>query len=183
MKKLYLILIIVIVGLLLGIKTSCIEYDIIEGERIDENNCIVTIIPLIDEEEIEEPEEVLQPIEPMRELISNEWTSLGICRITTYCPCESCCGDYALTRPLDENGSPIVYTASGALAISGITVAVDPRIIPYGTEVMIDGHVYIAQDCGGGVKGTHIDIYCDDHDTALSFKWNSQEVFVRRKDI
>ena len=39
-----------------------------------------------------------------------------------------------------------------AVASSQHTIAVDPRVIPYGTRVMINGVVYIAEDKGGGVK-------------------------------
>ena len=59
--------------------------------------------------------------------------------ITAYCPCEKCCGVYATNRQKDENGNDIVLTASGKEAKAGRTVAVDPRYIPYGTEIIIDG--------------------------------------------
>lgn len=46
-------------------------------------------------------------------------------------------------------------------AIEGHTIAVDPTIIPYGTEVIIDGRVFVAEDCGGAVKGNVIDIFVE----------------------
>lgn len=56
-------------------------------------------------------------------------------------------------------------TATGTTVRKG-TVAVDPKVIPYGTRMFIvssDGrHVYgiaTAEDCGGGVKDKHIDLY------------------------
>lgn len=96
--------------------------------------------------------------------------------LTAYCPCSKCCGTYALNRPKDENGNDIVYTASGERAKSNYTIAVDPNTIPYGTEVIINGHTYKAQDCGGAVKGKHIDIYFDNHQDALNF--GRQESYV-----
>lgn len=58
-------------------------------------------------------------------------------------------------------------TATGTYARVG-AVAVDPKVIPYGTRMFIvsdDGeYVYgiaTAEDCGGGVKGNHIDLYFD----------------------
>lgn len=60
-------------------------------------------------------------------------------------------------------------TATGTYARVG-EVAVDPRVVPYGTRMFIvsnDGeYVYgiaTAEDCGGGVKGKHIDLYFDTH--------------------
>ncbi|MFR1857426.1 3D domain-containing protein [[Clostridium] innocuum] len=38
-------------------------------------------------------------------------------------------------------------------------MAVDPDVIPLGSKVLIDGHVYVAEDVGGAVKGNVIDIY------------------------
>ncbi|OCN03562.1 hypothetical protein A4S06_05220 [Erysipelotrichaceae bacterium MTC7] len=52
-------------------------------------------------------------------------------------------------------------TSTGAYATEGTTIAVDPTVIPYGTEVVIDGHTYVAQDCGGAVKGNVIDIFVE----------------------
>ena len=77
--------------------------------------------------------------------------------ITAYCPCAKCCGE--------TNG----ITASGTKAKQGRTVAVDPRYIPYGTEIIIDGQTYIAEDCGGAIKGERLDIYFDSHSEALNF--------------
>lgn len=117
-------------------------------------------------EEVEEPE----PIET--------WTSLGTFALTAYCSCETCCGYWATIRPQDENGNPIVYTASGAVAEAGITIAVDPDIIPYGTTVKINDHLYIAQDTGGAIDGNRIDVYHDNHQEARKFGRQQAEVFV-----
>ena len=55
-------------------------------------------------------------------------------------------------------------TASGTTIEVGRTVAVDPSIIPYGTVLYIEGYgIRIAEDCGGSVKGHHIDIAVHTH--------------------
>lgn len=76
---------------------------------------------------------------------------------TAYCPCKKCCGK--------TDG----ITSTGAKATAGRTIAVDPSIIPYGTEVIINGHTYVAEDCGGAVKGNDIDIFFNSHEEALQF--------------
>lgn len=89
---------------------------------------------------------------------------------TAYCSCPICCGKYAYNRP---NG--IVYGASGRELIEGYSIAVDPSVIPYGSVIKSeDGTEYRADDCGGAIKGNHIDIYFADHQKAL--KWGKQTI-------
>lgn len=72
-------------------------------------------------------------------------------KITAYCPCKECSGGYGN------------HTATGTIARANYTIAVDPSVIKYGTKIKIDGITYTAEDCGGGVKGKHIDIYFNNH--------------------
>lgn len=74
---------------------------------------------------------------------------LGTFKITGYCPCRKCSEGFGKR------------TASGRVAVSGRTVAVDPRAIPLGTHLLINGQEYIAEDVGGAVKNKHIDIFFD----------------------
>lgn len=117
------------------------------------------------EVEIETDKEVdTQAIKPV---------SLGEFKLTGYCSCEKCCGIWANNRP---NG--VVYGAIGEELKENYSIAVDPVVIPYRTEVVINGHVYKAQDCGGAIKGNRIDIYFEDHDEALEFGVQYEEVFI-----
>ena len=77
---------------------------------------------------------------------------LGVFKITHYCPCSICCGPYA-------NG----ITSTGVTATTNHTIAVDPSQIPYGSKVVINGQVYVAEDCGGAIKTNCIDIYVATH--------------------
>ena len=104
--------------------------------------------------------------------------SLGEYRLTAYCPCEKCCGPYAADRPVDDFGNELVIGASGTLLEAGKSIAVDPTIIPYGTKVVINGHEYIAQDCGGAIKGNRIDIYFENHEETEAFGVQYMEVFT-----
>ena len=93
------------------------------------------------------------------------WQSIGACRITHYCACEKCCGK--------STG----VTASGKLVSMGRTVAVDPSVIPLGSEVLINGVCYIAEDVG--VRGKAVDIYIESHDQALHMGTYTAEVSWR----
>lgn len=105
-------------------------------------------------------------------------TNLGEFRLTAYCSCEKCCGKWALNRPVDENGNEIVRGSTGNRLIAGWSIAVDPKVIPYGSEVEINGHTYIAHDTGGAIKGNRIDVYFDSHEAALQFGVKHAEVFL-----
>ena len=62
----------------------------------------------------------------------------------------------------------------------GRTIAVDPEVIPLGSEVMIDGKVYIAEDTGGAIKGNKIDLFVGTEADAIQYGVQTHEVFVRR---
>ena len=98
-----------------------------------------------------------------------EMVSLGVFRITYYTNSIECCGK--------TDG----VTKSGAIARSNHTIAVDPEVIQLGTEVMIGGTVYTAEDIGGAVKGKVIDIYVDDLSAGRPFDAGEMEVFILRK--
>lgn len=90
------------------------------------------------------------------------WQNIGEFKITYYWPGE------------DSYGTA---TSTGAVATEGRTVAVDPEIIPYGTEIMIDGHIYIAEDTGYALKGNRtIDIFVNDPKEEMYYT----SVYIRR---
>lgn len=81
---------------------------------------------------------------------------LGRFKITHYC-CEKydhiCGGGKGVTR-LETPVRPGV-------------ISVDPKIIPLGSKVMINGKVYTAEDTGGRIKGNVIDMAVSTHQQAL----------------
>lgn len=93
---------------------------------------------------------------------------IGDFRLTTYCSCYKCCDKWALNRPKDENGKEIVYGAAGIRLVEGVSIAVDPDVISYGTVVEFDGKTWIAHDTGGAIKGARIDVYFESHERALN---------------
>lgn len=70
-------------------------------------------------------------------------------------------------------------TSTGTKPTPGRTIAVDPSVISYGQEVIIDGHTYIAEDCGGAIKGNRIDILFATHEEALAYGKRTKEVIIR----
>lgn len=92
---------------------------------------------------------------------------MGTFRITHYCQCSICCGPWA-------NG----ITATGVTATTNRTIAVDPSQIPYGTKVVINGQVYVAEDCGGAITENCIDIYVASHEEGESKGVYYTDVYV-----
>lgn len=83
--------------------------------------------------------------------------SIGMFQITYYCK-----EDY----PHICNDGDAAQTATGTVPTPGRTIAVDPDVIPYGTEVLIGDVSYIAEDCGQAIKGNRIDICVSTHEEA-----------------
>lgn len=72
-------------------------------------------------------------------------------------------------------------TASGIPAEFGI-VAVDPRVIPLGTSLYIEGYGYaLAADTGGAIKGNRIDLCFDSRDEANAFGRRKVRVHILGK--
>ena len=96
---------------------------------------------------------------------------MGDFELTAYCSCDKCCGKWS-------DGC----TATGTNPVQGRTIAVDEDVIPYGSEVIINGHTYIAEDCGGSIVGQKIDIYFDSHEEAERFGVQSGHVILKVGD-
>lgn len=154
-----LVLVAICAALCIRIDHVCREVEAVraeqeaQGEHLDAIDCW-----LVDIEQRTEEIEAQPKLE-----------SLGEFTLTAYCGAACCCGQYA-------NG----LTATGTTATEGRTIAVDPRVIPYGSKVIINGHEYIAEDCGGAIKGNRIDVYFDSHAAALDFGRQTAEVYIVR---
>lgn len=115
--------------------------------------------------------EPLQP-EPVpaesEQVAEPEPESLGLFKLTAYCPCAKCCGAWA-------DG----LTFTGTTATAGRTIAVDPSVIPLGSTVIINGKEYVAEDIGGAIKGDRIDVFFATHDDALQFGVQYADVKIK----
>lgn len=86
---------------------------------------------------------------------------------TAYCPCAKCCG---------PNASGI--TSSGHPAERGV-IAVDPRVIPMGSRVYVEGYGFaVAADTGSAIRGARIDVCFGTHEEALRWGMRRLKVYV-----
>lgn len=146
-------------------------------EDIDSEEWFVTDDPNYISPSVQQTE-ITEPPETKPEKQESALVSLGKFKLTAYCGCRKCCGKYADNRPVDEDGNVIVTGSIGVRLYAGVSIAVDPRVIPYHTQVVINGHTYTAHDTGGNIKGNRIDVYFDNHDEAWDFGTQYAEVFV-----
>lgn len=72
-------------------------------------------------------------------------------------------------------------TSTGKKPRPNHTVAVDPRVIPYGSKVVIRGKTYVAEDCGGGIKGKSIDVYFATDAECVRFGRQKAVVYLVKK--
>ena len=115
--------------------------------------------------------EVVEPPQVSPEPAEPTWAEY---EATAYCSCEKCCGTWAENRT-----DGVVYTASGAVAQEGVTIAADWDVLPPGTVVYIDGlGERVVQDRGGAIKGNTVDVYFEDHDEALVFGRQAVRLYI-----
>lgn len=76
------------------------------------------------------------------------------------------------------------YSATGRRTATGTnpgvgTIAVDPRVIPLGTRLYVDGYGYgVAQDTGGSIVGNKIDVFMESKAAARSWGVRTKQVFI-----
>lgn len=94
----------------------------------------------------------------------------GEFKLTAYCPCYKCSEGYGYS------------TATGVKAKANHTIAVDPKVIPYGTKVIIEINgerkMYVAEDCGGAIKKKRIDIFFETHSETNKFGVRKGKVYI-----
>jgi len=88
---------------------------------------------------------------------------LGEFKLTAYCACAICCGQWA-------DG----ITASGTVATEGRTVAMAG--VPLGTKLVVNGVIFTVED--RGTPYGHIDIFMNDHNRCLQFGVGSAKVYM-----
>lgn len=96
----------------------------------------------------------------------------GIFEITGYCNDERCTG-----KNVGDKGYGI--TKSGKVTKWG-TVAVDPKVIPLGTKLKIEGFdtMFVSEDIGSAIKKNKIDIWFPTHQDALNWGRQKRKVWI-----
>jgi 3D (Asp-Asp-Asp) domain-containing protein len=159
-----LVIPLVILSLTVGLIVAQISFNLAVGYRLQQLESQISPI----EVEIDDSDEV-NPLEMetvSRGPVERNLVSLGSFNISYYCKCEKCCGK--------TDG----ITFTGANAAPNHTIAVDPDLIPLGTQLMIDGILYTAEDTGGAIQGNRVDIFVESHQEALERGRHQAEVFV-----
>ena len=107
--------------------------------------------------------------------LPGEWESIEM-RVTAYCPCPRCCGEYS-------DG----ITACGYEIQPGDTFVAADRRYPFDTEMLIPGYSNSQPvkvlDRGGAIKGNRLDVFFATHEEALQWGVQYLEVNVRRKNL
>lgn len=75
------------------------------------------------------------------------------------------------------------YTGSGRLAVRNSdgfsTVAVDRRVLPYGTKIFIEGYGFaVAADSGSAITGTTIDVFFNTRQEACNWAVKHVKVYI-----
>ena len=73
-------------------------------------------------------------------------------------------------------------TSRGVVPKEGRTIAVDPNVIPYGSIIYIQDYgVFIAEDCGGHIKGNRIDVFTANYNYAMQMGKKVANVWILGK--
>jgi len=108
--------------------------------------------------------------------------TIGEYTVTAYCPCVKCCGIWSEQHPSRIGTDYVQKTASGTIPKEGRTCGADPKVLPYGTILLINGHEYIVEDTGSGANGKKlIDVFRSDHASAIEFGRQKTEVWVKNQ--
>ena len=85
-------------------------------------------------------------------------------------------------KELGKTSPSQLRTSTGTTPKEGRTIAVDPKLIPYGSIVYIQDYGYfIAEDCGGDIKQNRIDIFTNSHENAIQQGKKVAQVWILGK--
>lgn len=102
----------------------------------------------------------------------DQWQTIEM-RVTAYCPCEKCCGQYA-------DG----ITANGHKISPMDTFVAADKTYPFGTEMIIEGYGNTKPvkvlDRGGAIRGDKLDVFFHTHQQALEWGVRYINVLIKK---
>lgn len=143
---------------IIAVAATWAKADELPAALADDGPTIITTAAVLNEAPEEEPEAAENEL--IEAALLARAVRLDDVTVTHYDVCVECCGK--------DDG----ITASGLQAVPGVTVAVDPAVIPLGSDVLVDYgdgdfQYYRADDTGHGVDGNAIDLCVASHAEAL----------------
>ncbi|MGM1044809.1 MAG: 3D domain-containing protein [Bacillota bacterium] len=149
----------IILSLLLTLSVVSTEFESVTEAREAKNTTIrqdIKVVPLAKEE----AKEVNELKEVKKESKEEKWMLFELTAFTN--------GPESTGKRPGDPG--YARTASGTRTQEGRTIAADPKVLPIGTRVYIEGvGERIVEDTGSAIKGNKIDVFIEDLDRALEF--------------
>ncbi len=141
--------------------SSALTYKVVDKHEKEAITRLSTAVSKANATQQNKINELTAHIETLRQV--TEKYSVDTFQVTAYSPYDNVSG-----MCNDDNPNK---TATGTKPRPG-TIAVDPKVIPYGSKIIIvyeDGTVEhgIAEDCGGLIKGNVIDVFRQTHKEAV----------------
>jgi 3D (Asp-Asp-Asp) domain-containing protein len=122
-------------------------------------------------EEIESPHDEKTTVDDNSKESSENWQVVRM-RVTAYCPCSKCCGDY----------SDGITACNHHIQKGDRFVAADKKY-SFGTEMIIPGYnkscTVEIKDRGGAIQGNRLDVYFDTHQEALEWGVQYLDVLIK----
>lgn len=144
-----------------GLKKVTVEQVFFGGKMIEENVTEVVIE--------EEPQDQIMLV-GIKNLIQDPFTSQSYEYTKVY--------NMEATAYSNQGGDGRGITASGIRTFVGV-VAVDPKVIPLGTKLYVEGYgVALAADTGGAIKGHKIDLFFHTERECYNFGRRQRTVYV-----
>ncbi|MHC5164498.1 MAG: 3D domain-containing protein [Planctomycetota bacterium] len=105
--------------------------------------------------------------------VKEGWKRLRM-RVTGYCPCSKCCGDF----------SDGITANNHRIQPGDVFVAAD-KLYPFGTKMVIEGYnssqAVKVMDRGGAIKGNRLDLFFHTHQQALEWGVQHLDVLIKIK--
>lgn len=70
-------------------------------------------------------------------------------------------------------------TSTGTTPKVKHTIAVDPKVIPYGSLIKYNGVTYTAEDTGGMIKGNKVDFFMGSYEETVNFGRRDIDILVK----